>query len=58
MSLRKVRVVLVSVGVVPELMTMFERDSISQFVEVAGRWLQPCLSPSNLPCSDKVVGGT
>ena len=30
--------VLVSVGVVPRLMTMFECDSIPRFVEVAGRW--------------------
>jgi hypothetical protein len=26
--------------------------------EVAGRWWQPCPSPSNPPCSDLGVGGT
>ena len=37
-SLRKARVVLVSVGVVPRLMTTIECNSTPRFVEVAGRW--------------------
>ena len=37
-SLLKARVVLVSAGVVPRLITIFECNSIPQFVEVAGRW--------------------
>jgi len=36
--LRKARLVLVSVGMVPRLMTTFECDSTPWFVEVAGRW--------------------
>ena len=36
--LGKARVVLVSAGVVLGLITTFECNSISQFVEVAGRW--------------------
>ena len=37
-SLLKARVVLVSAGVVPRLITTFECNSIPRFVEVAGRW--------------------
>ena len=57
-SVRDTRVSLTSVDMVSRLAKSYWMSPFPTDCKVAGRWLQPCPSPSNPPHSDWGVGGT